>query len=127
MDKKIIEMLNEEMEADIQFMKNLSPDTEKYSKSTSNLVALHQLINLQERIEIEKDKLEADQKRLEQDIKDQKILKYVGYGVEAGTTLIGMAFLAVWLGKGFKFEETGTFTSSTLKSILPKPKFKFWG
>jgi hypothetical protein len=48
--------------------------------------------------------------------------------ISAGLGLVGIVvpliFNGVWLGRGFKFEETGAFTSTTLRTLVNKMRHK---
>lgn len=39
-------------------------------------------------------------------------------GVAVGELVLPLVFYGIWMNKGFKFEETGSFTSTTFKNLL---------
>ena len=57
---------------------------------------------------------EIKQKQLEEQVKD----RYFKVGIAAAELMIPLMFYGIWMNKGFKFEETGTFTSSTFKGLI---------
>ena len=61
---------------------------------------------------------ERDLDLREAQLKDQTIERYFKYGVEVGLALITLGFYSGWMKKGFKFEETGTFTSKTFMGLV---------
>ena len=44
--------------------------------------------------------------------------RYFRVGIAAAELLIPLMCYGIWMNKGFKFEETGTFTSSTFKGLI---------
>lgn len=46
-----------------------------------------------------------------------RVIKLVIFGVE---TVVPLAFGGYWMGRGFKFEETGAFCSSVFKAFTQK-------
>lgn len=70
-------------------------------------------------------KLKADQQKLDaakaeaqqKADRTERVIKIVMFGVE---TAVPLVFGSYWLGRGFKFEETGAFCSSVLKGFTQK-------
>ena len=50
--------------------------------------------------------------------RDQMIDRCVRTGVAVGELVLPLVFYGIWMNKGFKFEETGAFTSTTFKNLL---------
>jgi len=50
--------------------------------------------------------------------RDQMIDRCVRTGVAVGELVLPLVFYGIWMNKGFKFEETGSFTSTTFKNLL---------
>lgn len=59
-------------------------------------------------------------------LKEQSKDRYFRLGLEIGLTMAQLIFYACWMRRGFKFEETGTYTSPTFRSLTNnfKPKRK---
>ena len=76
-------------------------------------------LNLKEREINSKD---ADRAREEsanqQEIRENRIDRFVKAGTAALELVLPLVCYGIWMGKGFKFEETGTFTSTTFKNLL---------
>ena len=66
--------------------------------------------------ELKRKELDADTK---QDIasRNDRLVKIVIDGV---AIIVPIVFYNVWMNKGFKFEETGTYTSNTFKNMFSK-------
>lgn len=48
--------------------------------------------------------------------------RYVRIGLEMAGLVLPLMFYATWMKQGFKFEESGTFTSTTFKGLFNKFK-----
>lgn len=76
-----------------------------------------------EQFELEKQKFEAEKARVEADKKDKIVdwaFKAAGIVVTVGSLTAQLVFTGGWLKKGFKFEETGSFTSGTFRTVWSK-------
>ena len=65
--------------------------------------------------EADRDREETFQKR---QARDQMVDRCVRAGVAVGELVLPLVFYGIWMNKGFKFEETGSFTSTTFKNLL---------
>lgn len=52
------------------------------------------------------------------DSKIQNIDRYVKYGLAVAELILPLTFYACWMNRGFRFEETGTFTSTTFRGLF---------
>ncbi len=128
-EKTIDELLNEEIAAQIQTLSELNSGSKEKSAAVDDLTKLYKL-----RIEENKSVWDADEKynrRMmdndssanEKDFKERQITeqikdRYFRVGIAAAELLIPLMCYGVWMNKGFKFEETGTYTSSTFKGLI---------
>ena len=96
-------MLDEEIKSLIECLEDLEPNTKEYSATTENLNVLY--------------KLKIEQEKNESDSKDQKKFRTIGYILEGAGIVLPLIFYGGWMKKGLKFEETGTFTSSTFRDL----------
>ena len=133
MGENIKELLNEEIAAEIQAISSLDSGSEKKSKAIEDLAKLYRL-----RIEESKNELDAEDKRsrrtleseasireheikqsqLDEQIKADVQDRYFKVGIAAAELLIPLMFYGIWMRKGFKFEETGTYTSTTFRGLF---------
>ena len=65
-----------------------------------------------------KEARESDEKFKEQQEKNQKIDRRIKYGLDAASIGLPLLFYGIWLRQGFRFEETGTYTSQTFRSLF---------
>ncbi len=128
-EKTIDELLNEEIADEIKALSELEAGSNEKSAAIEDLTKLYKL-----RIEENKSSWDADdkynrrimdeksndkddeikQKQLEEQVKD----RYFKVGIAAAELMIPLMFYGIWMNKGFKFEETGTITSSTFKGLI---------
>ena len=101
---EIIDLLGEEIKEEIQNLSTLEPGSKEKSMAIEDLTKLY-------RLGIE----ELNKKdQLNEQVKD----RYFRVGIAAAELLIPLMCYGIWMNKGFKFEETGTFTSSTFKGLI---------
>ena len=147
MGENIKDLLNEEIAAEIQAISSLDSGSEEKSKAIEDLVKLYRLrieetkseldaedkrsrrtleseANVREN-EIKKSQLDEQIKadvqdeqykrsQLDEQVKD----RYFKLGIAAAELLIPIMFYGIWMRKGFKFEETGTYTSTTFRGLF---------
>ena len=147
MSENIKELLNEEIAAEIQAISSLDSGSEEKSKAIEDLAKLYRLrieetkseldaedkrsrrtleseANVREN-EIKKSQLDeqinADvqdeqykRSQLDEQVKD----RYFKLGIAAAELLIPIMVYGIWMRKGFKFEETGTYTSTTFRGLF---------
>ena len=147
MSENIKELLNEKIAAEIQAISSLNSGSEEKSKAIEDLAKLYRLrieetkseldaedkrsrrtleseANVREN-EIKKSQLDEQIKadvqdeqykrsQLDEQVKD----RYFKLGIAAAELLIPLMFYGIWMRKGFKFEETGTYTSTTFRGLF---------
>ena len=147
MSENIKELLNEEIAAEIQAISSLNSGSEEKSKAIEDLAKLYRLrieetkseldaedkrsrrtleseANVREN-EIKKSQLDEQIKadvqdeqykrsQLDEQVKD----RYFKLGIAAAELLIPLMFYGIWMRKGFKCEETGTYTSTTFRGLF---------
>ena len=147
MSENIKELLNEEIAAEIQAISSLDSGSEEKSKAIEDLAKLYRLrieetkseldaedkrsrrtleseANVREN-EIKKSQLDE---QIKADVQDEQYKRsqpdeqvkdrYFKLGIAAAELLIPIMFYGIWMRKGFKFEETGTYTSTTFRGLF---------
>lgn len=147
MSENIKELLNKEIAAEIQAISSLDSGSEGKSKAIEDLAKLYRLRIEETKSELDaEDKrsrrtLESEASIRENEIKksqlDEQIKadvqdeyykrsqldeqvkdRYFKLGIAAAELLIPLMFYGIWMRKGFKFEETGTYTSTTFRGLF---------
>lgn len=133
MDEKIKNLLCEEIEEEILKLSSLEAGSKEKSTAINDLATLYRL-----KIEETKTELEFDEKRerrfmeINQSDSDIRIKKsqltvdekdrYFRLGIEVAGIILPLIFYAAWMKRGFRFEETGTFTSTTFRGLFNRFK-----
>ena len=128
-EPSIKDLLNEEIAMEIQNLSELKAGSDEKSSAIDDLTKLYKL-----RIEENKSEWDVDekydrrvmegeantkddelkQKQLEEQVKE----RYFRVGVAAAELMVPLIFYGIWMRKGFKFEETGTYTSKTFTGLI---------
>lgn len=135
-------LLDDVIETEIRNLKQFSSDDEGKVDAIRDLAALHKL-----RIEEIKAQTDAEEKaqRREMDseqrkaeliskdtdrtqdeklqacqLREQKIDRYVRVGVAAVELMAPLVFYGIWMKRGFKFEESGVYSSTTFRNLFSR-------
>lgn len=132
MEEELKGMLEEVIKSEIVNMSSLPPGKER-SAAVDDITKLY-------RVKIDEYKAEADYsekyqsrifetERLKEEsgkqaetAKTDKIFGYIKLGIEISAVIVPVIFYGVWMSKGLKFEETGTFTSTAFRTLFGKFK-----
>lgn len=114
MNEEIKDLLGEEIKSGIRDLSSLQSGSKEKSSAIDDLVKLYKL-----RIEETKNEWDFSDKQfkkaqLEEQVKD----RYFRLGVEAAGIILPLIFYGIWMRRGFKFEETGIFTSTTFRGLF---------
>ena len=133
MSDKIKKELEKEILKEIQDLSALESGSKEKDSAIENLATLYKL-NIEE-VKIEHEAMEkafdrgsADetsardlklkQQMLNESIKD----RYFKLGLDVAGLIVPIIFYGIWMGRGLKFEETGTFTSTTFRGLFNRFK-----
>lgn len=118
------EKLNKELERELGELEGLELGSDQMQKAAATIEMMHKLrmneVNSDRDLEVKKAEFEAKEKELTLETKkakDAKVIAFVGTGVTLGTFAIKLVNDNLWMAKGFKFEETGTFCSKVFGEI----------
>lgn len=118
------EKLNKELERELGELEGLELGSDQMQKAAATIEMMHKLrmneVNSDRDLEVKKAELEAKKKELALETKkakDAKVIAFVGSGITLGTFAIKLVNDNLWMAKGFKFEETGTFCSKVFGEI----------
>lgn len=133
MEKDIKELLSEEIAAEIENLSGLADGSKEKSTAIEDLTKLYKL-----RIEENRNDWDADEKHNrrvmedEANVRDEEIKRsqiseqvkdrYFKVGIAAAELMIPLVFYGIWMKKGFKFEQTGTYTSTTFRGLFNRFK-----
>ena len=118
MNYEIREMLEEEIKVEIRDLSALETGSKEKADAITNLAALYKLKIDDDKVQLEvEEKLNNDQLKLE-DRAERNKDRYIRLGLEAAGIVLPLMFYAIWMKKGFKFEENGTYTSTTFRGLF---------
>ena len=133
MNEEIKKMLDEEIKEEIQNLSSFQAGSKEKTTAIENLETLYRLKIDETKIEIDLDEkrnrrgmddesaerdIRLKQVQLEEQVKD----RYFRIGMEAAGIILPLVFYAVWMRRGLKFEETGTYTSTTFRGLFNRFK-----
>lgn len=107
---EIKELLDEAIETEIRNLEDC-PEGDEKVQAIKNLASLHSL-------RMKEIETEAEEEASKQKQKSDKIDRVVKIIIEGVETLVPLAFYGILFGQGLRFEESGTFTSTTFRSLL---------
>lgn len=133
MSDEIKKELEKEILKEIQDLSSLQSGSKEKDSAIENLATLYKL-NIEE-VKIEHEAmekaydrgsadetsvrdLELKQRTLDESIKD----RYFKLGLDVAGLIVPIIFYGIWMGRGLKFEETGTFTSTTFRGLFNRFK-----
>ncbi len=130
MDEQIMENLDEVILDNIEKLKGLNFDDpvedrrDRYEKAIENIAKLYKLRQEDAKLKLELKKSEtealAEEDALKSKLEEQKKDRTVKIALEVFAIGAPLIFYGIWMRKGFKFEETGTFTSSVFKGLFSR-------
>lgn len=110
-------MLDKEIENLLENLRNCNPESEQYKAITDRLDTLYRL-----RIEEDKNTVSCEIEEIKTN--NEKFLGYLKVGSEIGLGVLSFVGAMWFATRGFKFEETGTFTSTIFRNGMGKFRFK---
>jgi hypothetical protein len=126
MNEEIRNLLGEEIKTEIRNLSTLEAGSKEKSTAIEDLAKLYRLRieetrnewDFNEKYESRNSDMRLKKDQLEEQVKD----RYFRLGVEAASIILPLIFYAAWMKRGFRFEETGTYTSTTFRSLFNRFK-----
>lgn len=129
MEKDLMAMLEEEIKAEIEGLSSLEFGSKEHSEAVENITKLYKLRieDFKSTTECDKeinndqfrrDQLEMERQSRKEQLAEQRIDRYVKIGIVMFELFVPVISYNVWMNRGFKFEETGSITSSVFKGLI---------
>lgn len=117
-------LLEEEIKAEIKRLGSLESGSQEHTTVVDSLTKLYKLKleedkNTYERLDkIENREIDQESKtaQMAESVKD----RYFRLGMAAAELVLPLMFYGVWMRRGFKFEQDGTFTSQTFRGLFSR-------
>jgi hypothetical protein len=140
MDEEIKKMLTEEIKKQISGLSALAPGSKEKEAAIDDLATLYKLrleeskndLDWIEKHEARVEEGELKKKQLSEQtearlaeeqqknklLSNQNVDRYLNFGLGVAGIVVPLIFYGAWYWSGLKFEETGTFTSFTLRNLI---------
>lgn len=122
MDKEIDELLAEEIRNEIEGLSDFESGSEEKLKAIKGIAELYKLKIDEYRASAEA--IDKEERRKSEDslksveLDDNKKDRLIRVCLAGAELVLPLIFYAVWMRRGLKFEETGTFTSTTFRGLF---------
>ncbi len=126
MNDDIRDLLEEEIKTEIRDLSTLEAGSKEKSTAIEDLAKLYRLRieetrnewDFNEKYDSRDSDIQFKKDQIEEQVKD----RYFRLGVEAASIILPLMFYTVWMKRGFRFEETGTYTSTTFRGLFNRFK-----
>lgn len=126
MNDEIRDLLEEEIKTEIRDLSTLEAGSKEKSTAIEDVAKLYRLKieetrnewDFNEKYESRDSDILFKKDQLGEQVKD----RYFRLGVEAASIILPMIFYAAWMKRGFRFEESGTYTSTTFRGLFNRFK-----
>ena len=116
--EEIKRMLDEEIKTEIQELSKYETGSKEKSAAIEDLATLYRL-KIEENEKEDSMIIQKFECKLKEDLKSEQIKdRYFRLGIAAAELVLPLVFYAFWMRRGFKFEETGTYTSTTFRGLF---------
>lgn len=133
MNEELKELLEGEIKSEIENLQSLTLGSKEHVEAVESLSKLYKLnidevklegefAEIYEKTCIEKEKMKDEREQKEIQLKEQNKDRWIKFGVDIAQIGLPLLFYGIWMKQGFKFEETGTFTSNTFRGLINKFK-----
>lgn len=109
------DLLENEISSEILTLSNLTPGTEEHTAAVEAVAKLYKL-------NIEETENERSFQSKKEQLLEERNSRYSKIAIDAANIVLPLMFYGFWMKKGFKFEETGVFTSTTFRNLFSKFK-----
>ena len=136
MDEQIRQALADEILSQLNNLSTLDPGSKEQQTAVENVTKLYRLgledvkadTDYDEKlyrrdVDAQHEQEELDRQAREEQFKKDQLAeqtkdRYFKLGVEVAGIVLPLIFYATWMKRGFKFEETGTYTSTTFRGLF---------
>ena len=122
-------MLEEQIKSSINNLDNHQDGSQDKASAIDDLTTLYKLRI--EEAKLEESRIEAqnaliiserEEKSKKAQMNQERVLGSIKLGLEAFSIIGGIVLYATYLNRGFKFEETGSYTSKTFMNLIGRIK-----
>ncbi len=122
MADNISEQLDDVIEKRLKEFDYYDPDSENTKQAVEAIEKLYKLKIEERKVEgelYEKQKTRENEEDVKnKELHEKRVDRWVNGAITVASTAASLVFYGIWMNKGFKFEETGSFTSTTFKGLF---------
>lgn len=136
MDEQIRQALANEILSQLNNLRTLNPGSKEQQTAVENVIKLYRLgledVNTdtdydeklyRRDVDAQHEQDELDRQAREEQFKKDQLTeqikdRYFKLGIGVAEIVLPLIFYATWMKRGFKFEETGTYTSTTFRGLF---------
>lgn len=122
MADNISEQLDDVIEKRLKEFDYYDLDSENTKQAVEAIEKLYKLKIEERKVEgelYEKQKTRENEEDVKnKELYEKRVDRWVNGAITVASTAASLVFYGIWMKKGFKFEETGTFTSTTFKGLF---------
>ena len=122
MADNISEQLDDVIEKRLKEFDYYDLDSENTKQAVEAIEKLYKLKIEERKVEgelYEKQKTRENEEDVKnKELREKRIDRWVNGAITVASTAASLVFYGIWMNKGFKFEETGSFTSTTFKGLF---------
>lgn len=122
MADNISEQLDDVIEKRLKEFDDYDLDSENTKQAVEAIEKLYKLKIEERKVEgelYEKQKTRENEEDVKnKELHEKRVDRWVNGAITVASTAASLVFYGIWMNKGFKFEETGSFTSTTFKGLF---------
>ncbi len=122
MADNISEQLDDVIEKRLKEFDRYDLDCENTKQAVEAIEKLYKLKIEERKVEgelYEKQKTRENEEDVKnKELHEKRVDRWVNGAITVASTAASLVFYGIWMNKGFKFEETGSFTSTTFKGLF---------
>lgn len=122
MADNISEHLDDVIEKRLKEFDYYDLDSENTKQAVETIEKLYKLKIEERKVEgelYEKQKTRENEDDVKnKELHEKRVDRWVNGAITVASTAASLVFYGIWMNKGFKFEETGSFTSTTFKGLF---------
>lgn len=122
MADNISEQLDDVIEKRLKEFDYYDLDSENTKQAVETIEKLYKLKIEERKVEgelYEKQKTRENEEDVKnKELHEKRVDRWVNGAITVASTAASLVFYGIWMNKGFKFEETGSFTSTTFKGLF---------
>lgn len=135
MANELKDLLEKEVHDEIEKLSSLKPGSDEHKQATDDIVKLYgkyiehnkadsEFDSQMNREDLDLKRYRAEIEKMQSDLEERRKDRKTNTWIRIGEIVVPASLYAILMFKGFKFEETGTITSTFFRNVISKFKPK---